>query len=324
MAQAINAQRDLHRMVAARVTGKSEQDVTKVERAMAKPINFGKPGGMSNATLKLYAKASYGIDLTDREVEALTDAWFGLFPEMRDFLDDGGCLALDVATALGLTPASHHAHTGDDRFLRHRDNAGREHQPNAILGGMCMKVLRSDLPTSREGRPYYPGDIDYFWTQVAALIDSLPSKLQKAVRERRPSQRLQRAVVAIVEGGRVFTATGRLRAHAAYCARHNTVFQGLAADGAKLAMWLLWREGYRIVNFVHDEFLIEVPQDSDLKAAAEEIRRLMIQGMREVVPDVRIDVSYAATNRWHKDAEAVYDAAGERLLLWRPAGAETA
>jgi hypothetical protein len=75
---------------------------------------------------------------------------------------------------------------------------------------------------------------------------------------------LQRAALSLVDREPVFTLTGRLRANASYCARHNTVFQGLAADGAKLALWLLWRAGYRIVNFIHDEVLIEIPVDSRL------------------------------------------------------------
>ena len=62
----------------------------------------------------------------------------------------------------------------------------------------------------------------------------------------------------------VFTLTGRLRAKASFCARHNTVFQGLAADGAKLGLWNLWRAGFRIVNFIHDEVLVEVPAKSNL------------------------------------------------------------
>ena len=45
-----------------------------------------------------------------------------------------------------------------------------------------------------------------------------------------------------------FPVTGRLRANATYCARHNTVFQGLAADGAKLALWKLWRCGAAYVS----------------------------------------------------------------------------
>jgi hypothetical protein len=44
----------------------------------------------------------------------------------------------------------------------------------------------------------------------------------------------------------------------------------------------------------------------------------MIAAMKEVVPDVAVDVSVAAADRWYKDAEAVYDPEGKRLLLWRP------
>jgi DNA polymerase I-like protein with 3'-5' exonuclease and polymerase domains len=115
-----------------------------------------------------------------------------------------------------------------------------------------------------------------------------------------------------------FTLTGRLRAAASYAARHNTVFQGLAADGAKLGLWKLWRAGYRVVNFVHDEVLVEVPTDSNLLAHAGRIRQLMIEGMREVVPDIRVDVEYAACDRWYKNAKPVFDGAGTELRLWQP------
>jgi hypothetical protein len=121
----------------------------------------------------------------------------------------------------------------------------------------------------------------------------------------------------LVDQGKVITATGRLRAGASYCARHNTLFQGLAADGAKLALWKLWRAGYRIVNFLHDEVIIEVPDGENLQHHADTIRQLMIDGMREVVPDVRIDVDYAAAARWYKSAKEVHDADG-RLLPWEP------
>lgn len=318
MADAINADQDLHTLVAAQVTGKTEDEVTKAERKKAKVINFGKPGGMGDKTLKAYAKTSYGVPLTDGEVEALSDAWFDLFPEMKVFLGDATDTGREVATLLRLTPASHHEHTGDRRFASHPDNQGREQRPHPILGGMCLKVLKVPDPHTRDGRPYPAGDIDYFWSQVEDRLEVLPGKLHQAVRDRQPSVGLQRAVLNLVGRAGVFTLTGRLRAGASYCARHNTVFQGLASDGAKLALWLLWRAGYRIANFVHDQVLVEVPADSDLKRHAERIRRLMIQGMKAVVPDVQIAVSYAATDRWHKDAEAVWDKSGKKLLLWTP------
>ncbi len=318
MAIAINAGKDLHTLVAAAVTGSEECDVSKEERRKAKAINFGKPGGMSLQTLKLYAKANYGVDLSDEAVEGLSSAWLDLFPEMRKFLGDGSDLGLGVATLLGLTPESHYEHTGDRRFVNHPANAGRTSAPHAILGGMCLKVLKVPDPTTGDGLPYSQADIDYFWSRLQARIDMLPPKLQGAARDRQPSVPLQKAVMSLVGKAGVFTLTGRLRANASYCARHNTVFQGLAADGAKLAMWRLWRSGYRLVNFIHDQVLVEVPANADLMAKAQDIRRLMIEGMNAVVPDVNMDVSFAATDRWYKNAEAAYDSSGEHLLIWRP------
>jgi hypothetical protein len=115
----------------------------------------------------------------------------------------------------------------------------------------------------------------------------------------------------------VFVLTGRLRAAAGYTARHNTVFQGLTSDGAKIALWKVWRAGYRITNFIHDQILVEIPAGDDLKAHAERIKKLMIRGMKEVLPDVLIDVKYAATDCWQKKAVAVFDEQG-RLRLWHP------
>jgi DNA polymerase family A len=318
MATAINADKDLHTLFAAKVAGKDEADVTKDERTKVKPINFGKPGGMGDKTMQQYAKASYGVDLTDTEVAELTAAWFDMFPEMTDFPSDSTDAPLELAKFLDLTLESHFQETGDSRFLMHQENVGRERAPNFILGCMCLKAIKTAAPATRAGKPYSEGDVAYFWSRLKANLSSIPSKFHSAILQCQPSVQLQRAILGLVGRAGVFTLTGRLRAKASYCARHNTVFQGLAADGAKLALWLLWRAGYRLVNFVHDEVLVEVPIKSDLKHHAERIRALMMEGMRQVVPDIKIDVSYSATRRWRKDAEAVFVDGGSRLIPWEP------
>ena len=318
MAEAINAGKDLHTMVAARVKNKTEAEVTKDERTKAKPINFGKPGGMGDVTMKVYAKVSYGIRLSEVEVKALSDGWFDLFPEMRKFLWDDINIPLELAKLLDLTLASHFEHTDDARFARHPENAGREHRANSVLGAMCLKALKTDSPQTDAGKPYSAADLDYFWSRLESKVSSFAPSFHDDIVQRRPSVRLQREVMSRVGSAGCFTFSGRLRAKATYSARHNTVFQGLAADGAKLALWLLWRAGYRIVNFIHDQVLIEVPRGSDLNQHAERIRELMVQGMRLVVPNVKVDVSFAAADRWYKDAEAVYDATGKRLLVYKP------
>jgi DNA polymerase I-like protein with 3'-5' exonuclease and polymerase domains len=128
---------------------------------------------------------------------------------------------------------------------------------------------------------------------------------------------LSRGLIDLIGRSGVFTLTGRLRARASYTARHNNIFQGLAADGAKLALWKLWRAGYQMANFVHDEVLVLVPADSDLDWHTDETRRLMIEGMTEVVPDVRVEVESVASTTWSKKACEVRDDRG-RLRAWSP------
>ncbi len=319
MAAAINAGQDLHMLVAACVTGKTEAEVSRDERQKAKPINFGKPGGMGNGGLQRYAKASYGVDLAESEVEALTRAWFALFPEMEHFLQHDGNLGESIAQFFGLTPRSFYEQSGNRRFLDHPDNYGREEMPHAIMGWMFRKVLHEAGPKTRRGDDYGTDFIEYCWHRAQSCIDLLNESSRNDIGLRQPSPKLAWDIQRRVDRHSCFTLSGRLRANASFCARHNTIFQGLAADGAKLALWRLWRAGYRIVNFIHDEVLIEVPEDSDLGQHAETIRQIMIDGMRQVVPDVRIEVEYAACRRWYKAAVAVRDRDG-RLLAWEPTG----
>jgi len=323
MAKAINEGKDLHRMVAARVMRKSEETVTRNERQKAKAINFGKPGGMGDQSIQAYSQANYGLALSDVEVEEFSQTWLGTFPEMRAFLDDATNPGEQAAEAFALTPTQYAEHTGRQGMLFHRRSDGCEDLPDSTLGFMCLKVLGERSPVTGEGRTYAPKELDYFWSAVARQIARVPAAYRAAVHQRSASSELRRAVVQELDRSGVFTLTGRLRANATYTARHNTIFQGLAADGAKLAVWKLWRAGYRIVNFIHDEVLIEVPVDSNLTNHAENIRRLMIEGMQEVVPDVLIKVEYAAMDRWHKDAVATYDEHGQ-LQVYKESAAGTA
>ena len=143
---------------------------------------------------------------------------------------------------------------------------------------MCLKVAGHENPTAKTGRAYSCADLDFFWSRLESVGDELPKRHRESLRCRRPSPGLQRTVAAHFGRAGVFTLSGRLRANAGYTARHNTIFQGLASDGAKLALWRVWRAGYRVVNFVHDQLLVEVPLGEDLKAHAERLRAEMVAG----------------------------------------------
>ena len=88
----------------------------------------------------------------------------------------------------------------------------------------------------------------------------------------------------------VFTVTGRIRARTPFCASRNTLFQGPAADGTVLGLWLLWRRGYKLVSAIHDQMVVECPADDRVLKSKEDIEQLMIEGMRTVIPGMLVKV----------------------------------
>lgn len=61
--------KDLHRMMAAKMTGKAESEITKAERTAAKGVNFGLLFGGGAKGLKEYVRASYGVEMSLEEAE---------------------------------------------------------------------------------------------------------------------------------------------------------------------------------------------------------------------------------------------------------------
>jgi len=82
-----------------------------------------------------------------------------------------------------------------------------------------------------------------------------------------------------------------------YTSACNTLFQGLAADAIKLAMWKITIEshtdrdsplhGFKICAMIHDELIMEGPRDH-AEAAAHRLSELMVEGAEVFVPDVPI------------------------------------
>jgi DNA polymerase I-like protein with 3'-5' exonuclease and polymerase domains len=119
--------------------------------------------------------------------------------------------------------------------------------------------------------------------------------------------------------------SGRERGLVPYTVACNSFFQGLAADGAKAAMWEVIKGQYadpssplygsRTVNFIHDELLIEVPE-ARAEACALELQRVMVEAFNPWVPDYPVTAGVALMYRWCKNAEPIYDAQGH-LIPWR-------
>jgi len=117
----------------------------------------------------------------------------------------------------------------------------------------------------------------------------------------------------------------RLRGGCGYTDGCNTYFQGLAADGAKWALYQVTREcfldrnsplfGSRPVCFIHDEIILESP-DAAAHNAAMRLCEVMKTAMEVYVPDVLIRVEPAMMRKWYKDAEPVWE--NGRLVPWTP------
>lgn len=118
--------------------------------------------------------------------------------------------------------------------------------------------------------------------------------------------------------------SGRVRGGLGFCDGCNTFFQGIVADGARIALHEVVRatltagdalDGSHVVAFVHDELILESPTER-APEAAKRLSELMVAGMTEVIADVPIRAEAHLMERWYKDAEPVL--VEGKLIPWRP------
>jgi DNA polymerase-1 len=234
----LNAGKDPHLAFAATLLGisydeakenKKRKDVDNA-RQVGKVFNFGSPGGLGAEKLVLFARKTYGVDLTVDDAKRHKQTWLRTFPEMRDFFKHVGDLC---------------------------DNA---------RGEATILQLRSN----------------------------------------------------------------RIRGGTPYTAACNTYFQGLGSDATKAAGFAIAKACYvdrasplfgsRIVNYVHDEFILETDDTPAAHDAAHELSRIMREAANVWLPSVPFaapDPEPLLMRVWSKDAAAVTDAAG-RLVPWAP------
>lgn len=121
--------------------------------------------------------------------------------------------------------------------------------------------------------------------------------------------------------------SNRWRSGATYTAAANSFFQGLGADAACHALWLVQKECYavptsplfgtRCVNFVHDEIIAESPVDVAPEAAVR-LGQVMADGANPWLPGCPFEpIETLLMTRWSKSAEPLKDANG-RLTPWSP------
>jgi DNA polymerase-1 len=152
--------------------------------------------------------------------------------------------------------------------------------------------------------------------------------------------------------------SGRVRGNAPYCAACNSLFQGLGADATGNALFLIseacytptpclacdgaangcgWCKrsgmpgvspmyGTRLVNYVHDDNILECPEERGHEVAHELVRN-MVKGAAPYIPDVPATAKPQLSRYWSKDAKQVWiedetslvkdkNGKGRRLVAW--------
>lgn len=79
---------DAHRMTAALVNGIKPEQVTKMQRQMAKPVNFGLIYGMGWEKLIIYAQANYGVSLTPAQSKKFHQRYFEAYAGIKEWHQD--------------------------------------------------------------------------------------------------------------------------------------------------------------------------------------------------------------------------------------------
>jgi hypothetical protein len=117
--------------------------------------------------------------------------------------------------------------------------------------------------------------------------------------------------------------SGRLRGGTNFTERANTWFQGLGGDATKCAGFYLSRACYaepnsvlygsRPVEYEHDAFLVEVPEEGAHECAMA-LSELMVDKAQLFIPNFKLKADPMLCRRWSKDADPVY--VNGRLVPW--------
>lgn len=258
----------------------------------------------------VFASADYlGLEL--RTVAQVLTAWFGS-SRLADVLNAGGDPHLQMAaTILGCTydEAQRRKSTGDEEV-----DTARQVGKVANFG--------------------FPGGLG-----IAKMMDFAASGYGVILTEEKAKTLKEQWLSAWPEFQRYFAKIGamvdvpypqieqlyshRFRGGVSYTEACNSFFQGLGADAAKAAGWLIAKACYvdrtsvlygcRIVNFVHDEFILEVPESIGHEAA-HELARLMCLGASTWLPDVAPQAEPLLMKRWSKKAKPTW--AEGKLIAW--------
>ncbi len=159
------------------------------------------------------------------------------------------------------------------------------------------------------------------WPEFGAYFDWIRSQLCDVGLPPREDGRADLRIPQLQHFGRKGGSPGMVRANVRYSEACNSLFQGLGASLTGDVGALVSRACYvgdgplmgcRPCLYVHDQYLIEAPEDVAPEAAVQ-LRQIMVDGARPWLPDVKLDAEPCLSRYFAKDAVARYDSTG-RLI----------
>jgi DNA polymerase-1 len=250
------------------------------------------------------------VDYDTLELRALSQVCLDMlgYSSMAEALRRGEDLHVSLAAEiLGISP---------EECLR-RYKAG---DPEAKDTRQLAKIANFGLPGGMAADTF----VEYCAGYGRVISKDLAAEIKTTWLRRWPEMpdyfaRVSREIGPTGEGTVIQMRSNRVRGRVPFCAFANSLFQGLAADGAKRALWKVSKECYtdrasalwntRPVIFVHDEIISEIPFDprdpKPTSAAADRKTAVMIEAMQHYIPDVPITAKPVLCRRWYKGAEPV-------------------
>lgn len=258
-------------------------------------------GGLRECYVARPGHVFIGADYDTLEMRSLAQVTWRLFraSRMRSTLQAGYDLHLDFAAdLLGITYSE----------AVERKSAG---DPEVKDARQFAKVADFGFPGGLGARTFCDYANGYGLAMTEQESRRLKDQFLRAWPEMRQYFKAAGEITrSVPEATTVVQGYGRVRGNITYTRACNTPFQGLAADGAKEALWLVQKAcwtpgdalaGSRIALFVHDEIIIET-REVDLESKKSRLVECMVDGMSRWIPDVPITAEPVVMRRWSKDA----------------------
>lgn len=193
--------------------------------------------------------------------------------------------------------------------------------PIAINARQTGKVANFGMPGGLGPKKL----VIYAWAQYGVRITIQEAKQLKALwLSLYPEFREYFNMVDSLPDPVVQLYSGRLRGGTLFTEKANTLFQGLGGDGTKAAGFMISKRCYadtghalygcRPVNYEHDAFLVEVPEEGAHESAMA-LEATMIEGASQFIPAYTLKAEPLLCRRWSKKAKEVRDSNG-RLIPW--------